>query len=111
MRPLTEIAPEVGLRMPVMSLRSVLFPEPFGPMRPSVFPLRHGEIDVFQRPKRVARDGPAPKDPFDEEILDRGDARHGIAAVLLREILDSNRGNARFRHGATPLPQTRHGSG
>src|ERR1035437_10453326 len=38
-RPATVMAPAVGTRMPVMSLRVVLLPAPLGPRRPTISPL------------------------------------------------------------------------
>ena len=37
-RPRVVMAPAVGRRIPAISLSSVVFPEPFGPSRPSVWP-------------------------------------------------------------------------
>ena len=83
--------PEVGGVSVVIMRISVVLPAPFGPSRPKISPLAHGEADVVH--------GDEIAEPFDEmiDVIDRHSGFRWRVSSLITDGLQSARTSSLFR--------------
>ena len=112
--PSKRIAPAVGRMKPVMTLKAVVLPAPFGPIRLVTWPSRHREAGIGQRDHTAdaARRGPRPS----QRLVMRGataPAPHGGDDARRQEHDEQDHQRAVENHCASggARPRSRSGAG